>query len=224
MEYLVLECKIDCPSCGLPVPLNGLWDIAHCDSCQKDIEIPHDYWVDMLRDCLNELKEFADGEGRNSTIFGTFHTALLYGELKPRCPDDKTDLEMDKATTLPAKLFCTQCAKPFQVIAPPDWLASALPAVKLIVGMDLESSTVSPKPEVEGLVVFVCPQCGGTLQVDGKDRMLNCQYCHSNVYLPDDLWRRLHPVKTVQRWYVGADESKLPMEEPDEEEEDDSSK
>jgi hypothetical protein len=29
-----------------------------------------------------------------------------------------------------------------------------------------------------------------------------CQYCKTDVYLPDDLWRRLHPVKTMAPWFV----------------------
>jgi DNA-directed RNA polymerase subunit RPC12/RpoP len=221
MEYLVLGCKIQCPQCGLPVTLNGPWEVAHCDSCQSNIDIPHDFWINALKDCLNDFHTFAEGEGRNSTVFGYFQTSLLNGRLKPRCPDDKTDLDIDESATLPAKAFCTKCGKEFAVVAPPDWLTSALPAIKLMVGTDLEQSTVAPKSDVQGPVVFVCPQCGGTLQVDGKDRMLNCQYCHSNVYLPDDLWKRLHPIKTVQRWYLGLDVSQLPKSD---DEEDDSSK
>jgi DNA-directed RNA polymerase subunit RPC12/RpoP len=216
MEYLALECKIQCTQCGQPITINGPWDTAHCDSCQSDIEILHDFWIRALKDCLLEFPTFAEGEGRNSSMFGYFQTALLNGRQKPHCPADKTDLEIDEVATLPAKAFCSKCGKEFEVTTPPDWLTSALPAIKLMVGTDLEQSTVAPKAELEGPIVFVCPQCGGTLQVDGKDRVLKCQFCQSNVYLPDDLWRRLHPVKTVQRWYLGLDVTQLPKTDNDE--------
>jgi DNA-directed RNA polymerase subunit RPC12/RpoP len=216
VEYLCLECKIQCTQCGLPVTLNGPWETAHCDSCQSNIDIPHDFWINALKDCLADFHTFAEGEGRNSTVFGYFQTSLLNGRLKPRCPDDKTDLEIDAAATLPAKVLCSKCGKEFEVTTPPNWLTSALPAIKLMVGTNLAQITASPKPELEGPIVFVCPQCGGTLQVDGKDRVLKCQFCQSNIYLPDDLWRRLHPVKTVQRWYLALDVPRLPKTDADE--------
>jgi hypothetical protein len=33
-------------------------------------------------------------------------------------------------------------------------------------------------------------------------RLCPCSFCRADVYLPDDLWRRLHPAKVVQRWYI----------------------
>jgi septum formation inhibitor MinC len=30
--------------------------------------------------------------------------------------------------------------------------------------------------------------------------MLPCGYCGAEVYLPDPVWNRLHPVKTVRPW------------------------
>jgi hypothetical protein len=29
-----------------------------------------------------------------------------------------------------------------------------------------------------------------------------CRFCHTDVYLPDDVWRRLHPVATVKEWFI----------------------
>jgi hypothetical protein len=64
-----------------------------------------------------------------------------------------------------------------------------------------------PKP-----ILFTCPSCGGNLKIDGSERTITCSFCDSSIYLPDDLWHRMHPVKTVSRWYILMDDSALPME------------
>ncbi len=48
-------------------------------------------------------------------------------------------------------------------------------------------------------VRFPCPSCDASLSVDGSSRTVECSYCHTSAYLPDDLWRRLHPVRTARR-------------------------
>jgi len=65
----------------------------------------------------------------------------------------------------------------------------------------------SPEPgeKISGVIVFTCPQCGGALKIDGSERMPVCQFCNTNVYLPDDLWLRMHPAKMKVRWYVACD-------------------
>jgi len=92
----------------------------------------------------------------------------------------------------------------------PDWLRELLSQVLLILNAE-ESEPGGAKGELTGqLVVFSCPKCGGALDVDGSDRILECRYCGSKVYLPDDLWLRLHPAKTVQRWFLGIAPPKAP--------------
>jgi hypothetical protein len=52
-------------------------------------------------------------------------------------------------------------------------------------------------------VVLNCPKCGGALTITAEStRMTPCEFCQAQVYLPDDLWQALHPVKTARRWYV----------------------
>jgi len=86
MFYGLLELGIDCTKCGALIPINGPWESAHCDKCQNDIQIPHEFWKDMIESIYGEIKnELKEGDGRNSTIWGLFNTTLLYGRLMPRC-------------------------------------------------------------------------------------------------------------------------------------------
>ena len=38
--------------------------------------------------------------------------------------------------------------------------------------------------------------------MDGAARVVVCAHCSSNIYLPDDLWFRLHTVSTRRRWFL----------------------
>ncbi len=204
MLYGMLEIGIKCPKCDSPVPLNGPWQVAHCDSCQADIDIPDDYWSDIFADILEDIKtDLAEGEGRNSTIFGTFHTTLLYGELHARCEKCKTEFDPNADLAEAYTHYCGNCGRPIEVIPSPAWLKSVFPNAILFVDASVQSKAGDEKTDISGPVAFTCPQCGGALMVDGKDRLLPCQFCGVNVYLPDDLWLRLHPAKTKDRWFVG---------------------
>ena len=85
---------------------------------------------------------------------------------------------------------------------PPDWLV--VPSLRRLFGAQQEA----PEPSVvvddsARPVVMSCPKCSATLDLDEKSkRLTTCGDCGTDVYLPDDLWRRLHPVKQAERWYV----------------------
>jgi hypothetical protein len=56
----------------------------------------------------------------------------------------------------------------------------------------------APRP-----VMMQCPACGGPLPITAASpRTVRCGHCTSDVYSPDDLWRRLHPTKTMREWFV----------------------
>lgn len=48
-----------------------------------------------------------------------------------------------------------------------------------------------------------CPKCSASLDITAdSQRTVACKYCETDIYLPDDLWLRLHPVKKAERWYI----------------------
>jgi hypothetical protein len=199
----MIECSIKCPKCDGAVMLNGPWETAHCNRCQNDIDVPHAFWTDILKDIREETGEggsLAEGEGRNSTIFGTFNTSLLYGRLQVRCEKCKTPIEV-RADVGPGYTHtCGKCGLETNVSPVPAWLAGEFPGILHLVAAEVQGA--EEESAVSGPVALSCPQCGGSLVVDGKDRLVPCEYCKVNVYLPDDLWLRLHPVKTKTRWFV----------------------
>jgi DNA-directed RNA polymerase subunit M/transcription elongation factor TFIIS len=203
MLFGMIECNIKCPSCDNPVPLNGPWEIAHCNHCQSDINIPHEYWIDLFNSIYEDIPSYEEGEGTNSTIWGTFHSTLLYARLKPYCLECKTDMEMDWEIKGEQKYKCKSCGNTINVVSAPEWVVEEKPEVKVFVNTGLIAKSDEEKSDIEGPVIFTCPGCGGALSIDGSERIIVCEYCGANVYLPDDLWLRLHPAKKKRRWFIG---------------------
>ncbi len=203
MIYATFECSIKCPRCDGSVMLNGPWEIAHCNHCQNDVDVPHEFWTDILKDAREEIAsgEMEEGHARNSTIFGIFNTSLLYGRLHARCETCKTPIEVAADLKQEYVHACPKCGLETPVTPAPDWLVQASPGVRCLVAA--QQSGAVEEPTVSGPVAMACTQCGGSLLIDGKDRLVPCQYCGVNLYLPDDLWFRLHPVKTKTRWFIG---------------------
>ena len=199
----MIECSIKCPRCDGSIKLNGPWESAHCDACQNDVNVPHEFWTDIVKDTMEEIAsgELGEGEGRNSTIFGLFSTSLLYGRLAARCEKCKTPIEVAGTPAEPYLHTCPECGLETPVAPAPGWLVEAHPSVRHTVAAT--DSSAAPESTVSGPVAMSCTQCGGSLLIDGKDRLVPCQYCGVNLYLPDDLWLRLHPVKTKIRWFIG---------------------
>jgi len=202
--YAMVECSIKCPKCDSPVMLNGPVESAHCDQCQNDITIPHEFWKGILEDVLKEVRnEFKEGEGSNSTIFGMFNTSLTYRRLQPGCEKCGTPIEINNDITESFTYICPKCQHKTEILTSPSWLSKIFPFIKLLVNAELQTGTGKGSPAVSGPIVFSCPKCGAALTVDGTDRLVLCKFCGSNVYLPDDLWLRLHPAKTKTRWFLG---------------------
>lgn len=198
-----MEVGINCPRCESFLPLNGPVLKAHCRSCQSDIEIPESYWKDVIGDAMEDLRAMEKGTGTSSQIFGQFRSSNKYGRLDPYCLKCKTDFD-DPWSLDPGMTYsCKECGTEYPVQAAPEWLSTMFPNIMYLLNAEREGEDAenvardSPNP-----VVFTCPQCGGALKVTGEDRLVHCRYCDADVYLPDDLWLRLHPAKKKERWFL----------------------
>jgi hypothetical protein len=62
--------------------------------------------------------------------------------------------------------------------------------------VDLSVDQAETKP-----VAMACPKCGGGLTIGpDTERTIACHFCSASVFIPDALWKELHPVKTMLRW------------------------
>ena len=71
--------------------------------------------------------------------------------------------------------------------------------------------------DIEALrpVMMSCLHCGGALEITSEtSRIVACQYCDTDHYLPDELWRRLHPLKKRTPWYLFCGDAEWGQEPP----------
>lgn len=196
------------------MPMDALVEEILCHSCQNIQKFPYDYWKKSILDsAVSEGFKFKEDEGRNSTeMTGEFTFHITYGRQHPRCPKCKTGLDDSKFTDYAkaGNAKCTKCGNEISVREAPDDIKKLFPGISYLAGEDSNmfssgnQSTItaqSSKP-----IIFTCPSCAGALEIDGKERTVTCKFCNSEIYLPDDLWLRLHPAKTVNRWYMVYDD------------------
>jgi len=215
MPFICVEIKTECKHCGGHLQLNALVNEVLCPACQKINEFPYGFWKESILDsALKEYKELKEGEGQNSTMMtGEYTFQMMYGIQKPRCGKCKTRLEPGRFDEYAksGKAVCEKCSNEISVRTMPEILKQDFPGVSHLIGEDPDmfskSEGTMKTPDAVKPILFTCPSCAGNLKIDGTDRMVTCNFCNSQIYLPDDLWFRLHPVKIVERWYMVLDEA-----------------
>jgi Zn finger protein HypA/HybF involved in hydrogenase expression len=199
IRSVTVTLSVKCEHCSTPVPINGPTQRIHCRSCQHDSTI----------DDLHEHLALASTRMRQ---LGSRYDIRYASEAKPKCRqcDQVVDItEQLGQTELRTMIPCSQCGTGLPTYPAPEWLRAQLPAIRQVFGGDPEpgseaglaldvESERAPKP-----IAMTCPQCAGALMITAADeRMIECRYCTTSVFLPDELWRRLHPVKTMSAWTV----------------------
>lgn len=192
-----LRLSVKCNHCATAVPLNGPTQLAHCDNCLKD---------SPLTQVPEELALAAEGYKQ----LGSSYSSSLYSNPDPEC--SKCDTAVPIAQYLnfvgaTATIPCPSCGTGCPTYPAPAWLKERLPGALQIFGGDPqtakeEGGLVVDMPVLTAQpVVMTCPSCTGALTITAEnERTTNCPYCQISVFLPDELWKRMHPARTMQRW------------------------
>jgi DNA-directed RNA polymerase subunit RPC12/RpoP len=212
MQSFCFEIKSTCKSCGNPLSINAFVNEIFCDSCNNKNVIPQDIWKSIVSENIVDIRDFKEGEGQNSKSFtGEYEFSLMFGKQKARCSKCKTTILDEVYNSFEGNSYtCPKCSNIISLRKPDEFNLQIVPSLKFIVGEEMSQFNTGTetikKPEETKPVIFTCPSCGAGLEIDGTKRLIVCKYCSSKVYLPDDLWHELHPVKTVSRWYILLDE------------------
>ena len=74
---------------------------------------------------------------------------------------------------------------------------------------DIEVNEKSIKP-----IIFSCPNCSAALRIISEsERITACEHCSSEIFIPDAIWNRLHPVKIICPWTIVYNGKKLKARE-----------
>jgi DNA-directed RNA polymerase subunit RPC12/RpoP len=217
MLGIAIEASALCPKCGEQIPLNALAPRLPCVRCGSVLTFPPDSWDRVFRTALRDGPRLAEGEGQQLTVLGGgYNFRITFGRQHPRFAGSKRPLDMEGV--VPGTARDPESGEACPVRAIPEPWGSRYPGIRLLVGesVDLlpgknDSSHVFRFAKADHPLPFSCPQCGAPLESDGSERQMPCRHCSTTIFIPDDLWRKLHPVPEVRRCDLWYDESAIPF-------------
>jgi len=208
LRYVWVEIQAECPKCGDPVPVNGLQTNVVCDNCNHEFPVSTETWLTLLSHPDNAYNELAYGEQSTASMWGTV-TKVTYGLMsQPTCPTCHAALPPDHTQVgTQGSISCPSCGATIPTFPAPDWLTAMLPSCRQVYGIDpphdgKATADVKLDEQADKPIAMACPQCGAGLTfTSAEQRLVPCTYCGADVYLPDAIWKRLHPVTIKSRWF-----------------------
>jgi hypothetical protein len=206
-----IELRTTCPKCGLPVPVNALVAEVPCPTCDHAVQLGGALWHEVISEAAGLATGDKNG-GQTALEIGATLTKALASPACPAC-GEVLALGAEPPGDEPAWIACGcgsgVAVRPF----PRALVASAEPFFTHLAGEEPALVAVAAPPRQGGsaeAVLFTCPGCGRAIAVDAaSNRIVQCDGCRKSAYLPDDLWKWLHPVNVTERWYVWVDEERL---------------
>jgi ribosomal protein L37AE/L43A len=211
-RYGIFKAIATCPHCGNPVPVNGPLLLLQCPSCQNEVGISADTWIQILGDYLEDYQDLEPGNGRDSTLIGELTIKYTYIKLPPPQPAcTKCETDWDLASVQDGTdgiITCQKCGHESPIYPPPPWLKAGVPAALQVFFGEREAEMAPENTHDQAgdnarPIAMTCPQCSGSLLVTPQtERIMRCTYCNTDIYLPDALWLKLHPTKVAKFWLV----------------------
>ncbi len=198
LRYFTFTLSTDCDHCGNQMPLNGPTRKLTCSRCLKVCSVTPARWCSTISLATQDTR-----------LMGDTYKCVSFKDRNPRCEKCNEHFKLDQEVVGEDKnLFCPSCGDPISTFPAPDLLRKEIPSAKQLVGAERENlAKAAEGPGVKDSdskpVRFTCPECNASLRISKEtERVANCEYCEAQVFLPDGLWLRLHPVKTTQPWTI----------------------
>lgn len=207
-----IKTHTSCSSCGNPLIINGSGPVFLCNYCHAEVNLTKAVMFSLI-ESIYDIVDMNRQKSYSTTLLTKGHSFQFnYGCGPPACPSCEKTLPIEKfrlpGDELVHDVECGYCGFPVPVSRLPGWLKGRFPGMKIAVNaVPFVPDGERERPAIEG-IIFSCPKCGGNLDIDGLDRIVHCSFCGGNIYLPDDLWLRLHPVKKITTWWIGFSATK----------------
>ncbi len=213
-RWAKLEVALKCRQCGNHVPVNGPLPHVVCGQCGSLRELPPEH-VAGIMSWVGDDQPCFDGTAFRS---GQYRFQMKSTRVPPTCEVCGSDLplvEPGADTTIP----CPGCTARYSSFSVPEHMRPHAGTAKQLYCAQKEPDPLPDAiPESLG---FGCPSCGAKLTITSETgRVHRCEFCSTDVFFPDELWTRLHPVTRVHPWWVDAViEPPPPVDEEEDEDE-----
>ena len=185
-----------CVHCGAALPILGPLRSITCSACQKATPIEAIDWGPLL---VHAVHGFDSWNQKGHSLLSSRVPRAV-----PACASCSTPMPLEKLPIGVDTTTTCACGAPLTAFPPPPWLKEELPALLQLYGAERETTAGEAIPvntRGSAPIVMACPKCGAALSLTAESqRTTACTFCQASVYLPDDLWRSLHPVKTARAW------------------------
>ncbi len=205
MSWIALKARVDCPECGLPVMLEGPWANMRCPSCHSETPVGY-LWSPLIAAAQAD----APGGRRFAPKFmldtSKPITSVYYAVNKnqpPICAGCDQAIEgLDTIETGTDTTFhCSRCGAPHDTFPAPKHLRNG--AAQIFLAVRETAQGAEPPAATTKPVLFNCTNCGGNLKITAETtRIVGCQYCEVDLFLPQALWNALHPVRKRRAFWI----------------------
>lgn len=208
--FVTLKMSVFCQHCAAPVVVNGPAQHVVCDACHGRTQI--DALPVVLQSVAANMRTLGligTNRGENGQAFSSYNMQY-YGVPSPACNNCDGLLPIVRwmdyvgATCM---LPCDACGEAIPTYPAPAWLRTQIPTALQVFGGEAPfreahpGTTLNVAQEESQPIVMNCPACSAGLTITKEmERTVSCQYCRASVFLPDALWKRLHPRKQMVRW------------------------
>ena len=210
-RYGSLAVRTECNHCGAPLPFDAPALEVSCAQCSGQVSVPAETWGAMLTELDDQIDQLGEGQGRTAnTVIGGQKLVYEIKREMPHCEKCGTRLEIAAWPVGTSRnLACTQCGDPASTEPAPSWLGQVAPNARQLYrvdpapGLGGSSGGALPLPAAPQPIALACPSCGAGLHITVENpRLTPCEFCRADVYLPDAVWQKLHPVKVVTPFYL----------------------
>jgi Zn finger protein HypA/HybF involved in hydrogenase expression len=216
-RFASFKIRTECPECAHPVPLNEPQLEVHCSTCLSDFKLAPSVWGKIFEHFeKNHLRLMSSDTHREFDFQG--RKVILDMEIKtPACEKCHKQFPAELITTnIDSTFNCPSCGDSATIFSSPEWLHQYCNTASKIISTDeihRDQKGIPLKPEDDEVAIaLACPQCGGALKIDSKsERLYPCDFCKMEIYLPDAIWKKLHPVKKMKDFYVRFNGASIAM-------------
>ncbi len=200
MKSFTFTLRASCRKCGDPLPVNGPLHSTVCENCFADNKLTPAIWAMQIA---------AADEG--SRILNNPYICLPADTRDLHCPGCEKPFPIDRDLLGKDTVqTCPHCKAGIMTFPAPRWMKKELPRSVQVFCTERDEDEHTKKeislPAIETggkPIVFSCPSCGAGLKAGvNTERFIPCGHCDSEVYIPDLIWKRLHPVRVMQPWTI----------------------
>jgi hypothetical protein len=208
-RFCRIVARTECHHCGNPLPLSAPAQKVFCCECLSEVEIGGQIWGTILEKADEILERLSIGKTQRvkSTINGS-DVSLEITNALPACEKCDFSFNVESLENREQNFECTHCGDPASMRPAPKWVSDLYPGAAAIYEVDPRPAGVDGQPsaavpDTPRPVALGCPSCAANLKITHENkRVTTCEFCDTDIYLPDAVWRRLHPVKMSVPFFI----------------------